>query len=272
MAFVCFNGAFHPADEPVLTAQNRSFKFGDGLFETMRMQEGGIPLVPWHQQRLFRSMDLLKMTLPSEKDWQNWQEQMVVLCQKNGCLERGRIRLTLCRTIDGWAYCMEAVPLNQDYLRWKEEGELINVYPEARKAIDSFANIKSCNYLPYTMASLFAQEKGLDDCLLLNTEGNVCDSTKANVFAVKEDNILTPALHQGCIQGVMRQWLIETLAEKGHTVQEAALSQADLLQADEIFLTNALYGIRWVRKMGARSFGCQFSRHLYTALLPTIFG
>lgn len=272
MSFICLNGVFHPAGEPVLPVQNRSFKFGDGLFETMRMQEGKLPLASWHQQRLLKSMTLLEMELPLEKDWKNWQELIAVLCQKNDCLQHGRVRLTVYRTIEGWGYALEAQPLGKDYLEWKEGGEKLAIYPEVRKSTDQFANIKSTSYLPYVMAALFAQKNKLDDCLLLNTDGNICDSTRANVFLVKEDKITTPALQQGCVQGVMRQWLIETLEKSGRTIKQAAISEADLLHADEIFLTNALYGIRWVSKLGDQSFDCHLSRSLYNTLLPTIFG
>jgi branched-chain amino acid aminotransferase len=105
------------------------------------------------------------------------------------------------------------------------------------------------------MAALFAKENKLNDCLVLNTNGNIADSTIANLFIISNDKIITPSLDQGCINGVMRRHLLTSLRKEGWKVEEAPVSIDTILTATEVFLTNAIKGISWVR---------QFSNSLYT--------
>ena len=98
------------------------------------------------------------------------------------------------------------------------------------------------------MASIYAKEKKINDCLVLNVYDRVCDASIANVLWVKNDMIFTPPLSEGCIAGVMRRYLIEKTQGARHKIQEKVCGVNDLENADEIFLTNAIQGIRWVKQ------------------------
>jgi branched-chain amino acid aminotransferase len=129
-----------------------------------------------------------------------------------------------------------------------EKGLSINIYPEARKAIDTFSNLKSNNYLPYFMAALYAKQHRLNDCLILNTNGNVCDATIANIFIMKGNIVSTPPLSEGCVAGVMRRYLLEHLSSVGYKPAEVPITIPDIRNADEVLLSNAIYGIRWAEQ------------------------
>lgn len=268
MKFVCLNGTMLPASEPVLLPGNRSFRYGDGIFETIRMVDGRMPLASLHFERLFKSLRLLKIG-SSFFEYQ-LSEWIIELCQLNGCLQGARVRLTLFRDNAGAGFLIEAEPLDPAYTTWNETGWQIGIYPDARKSIDALSNLKSANYLPYVMADLFARENNLDEALVLNSANSIADASKANIFIIRNGALYTPALHQGCVDGVMRRWLIDRLKSKGFAVYQEAVSEAELLAADEVFLTNALYGLRWVKQYGNKVYGHSLSRRIYDEVIATI--
>ena len=136
-----------------------------------------------------------------------------------------------------------------------EKGLILGVFPRGRKSCDPFANIKSNNYLLYSMAAQYARRHGWDDCLVLNSLGRVADSSIANLFYVRGETIYTPSLSEGCVAGVMRQWLIESLPAAGFRVEERPVAPEDLILAEEVFVSNAIRGVRWVRSFGGMTYG-----------------
>ncbi|MEO6330640.1 MAG: aminotransferase class IV, partial [Ginsengibacter sp.] len=109
-------------------------------------------------------------------------------------------------------------------------------------------NLKTNNFLPYSLAAMYAKKNKLDDCILLNSMGNISDTAIANVFIIKNKKFYTPSLNQGCIAGVMRRWIIERIKIKGNVIVEKAVRLEDLKKADEVFLTNSIHPIRWVKQ------------------------
>lgn len=244
MEFINLNGKILRKDEAVIKIDNSSYRYGDGLFETMKIVDGKIFLEKYHFERLFHSIELLKFQLPEFFLKEKLIEEVLELCQGNDLRESARVRLSVSRGADEQLnYLIESSPL-----QLREENLNIDVYPDARKSCDVFSNIKSANRLPYVMAEKFAKENQLDDCLVLNDYGRICDSTISNIFWIKNKKIFTPPLSEGCVAGVMRKFLIEKLRATSFELREKACDISDLQNADEIFLTNAIRGIRTVKK------------------------
>ncbi len=270
MALVCYNGNFYPDDQPLLTAGNRSFKWGDGIFETMKIWKNRILLESLHFERLFLSLKLLGMK-QGNLSAVHLSHSILKLCEFNGCNDLARVRLALFRSNhNDVEYLIEAIPLSHDSMSWNEQGLNIGLYPFARKSVDAFANIKSASFLPYVLASLYAKENGLDDALVMNSHNLIADSSKANIFWIREDVIHTPPLIQGCINGVMRRFLMDAAKRNGQMVKQEELSEAELLHADEVFLTNAIQGIRWVRTFKGNQYGSEKTIEFYKQHLSTI--
>ncbi|MDZ4795844.1 MAG: aminotransferase class IV [Bacteroidota bacterium] len=278
MNSIYLNGKILPADEPALLATNRGYRYGDGLFETMKVMEGKILLAAYHFERLFAGLELLKFEIPKLLTREKLEAAIQSLCRKNKCEQLARVRLSFSRGNGGLydddrklQYLVECWPLNESMNRLNENGLMIDIYPDAEKGTDKFSNLKSANFLPYSMAALFAKENKLNDCLVLNTMGHIADSTIANLFLIKNGVLMTPGLAQGCVAGVMRRYLIGTLQQAGLKVQEMAISAQDLKNADEIFLTNAISGIRWVKQFGEKSFTNEKTGDIYNRFVKTIF-
>ena len=276
--FINYNGKLLPSDEPIISADNRGFRYGDGIFETMRMVDERIPLWHLHAERLFNGLKQLEFDLTGLFTAEMILEEILKLCKKNSTLKSARIRLSIFRR-DGGLYDVADETPNFIIQSWaigqlapsiNENGLVIDIYPKARKSCDPLANLKSNSFLPYSMAAQFAKQNRFDDCLVLNSNERIADSTIANVFIRKGFVFRTPPLAEGCIAGVMRRWLIEQ-DQSGNQIKEEPLTIDELLEADEIFLTNAVQGIRWVSAFRDRTYKKQLSPLLYTALHKNLF-
>lgn len=275
--FICLNGKILRAEDPVLLASNRGYRYGDALFETMKVASKNILLETYHFERLFAGLRLLQFEVPKLLTREKLCKEVLLLAEKNHCGNLARIRLSVFRGNGGVydeertpQYLIECWPLNESLNRLNENGLVIDVFPAARKSCDSFSHLKSANYLPYTMAAIYAKANKLNDCLVLNTDGNIADATIANVFLIKEGVVITPGPDQGCVNGVMRRHLLEKMKDAGYSIQENPVSVSTLEEADEVFLTNAISGIRWVKQFREKVYSNNLTVEIYNRFIKTI--
>ncbi|MCC6288804.1 MAG: aminotransferase class IV [Chitinophagaceae bacterium] len=268
--YFVYNGQLFREGKAVISPDNRSFRYGDGLFETMRVVKDNIILKQFHFERLLQGMKLLQFKIPDFFTATHLEADILSLCKKNR-LEDALIRLVVFRS-DGGLYDMEDMRPNYviqsialqklPHLKEQPTGIVIDVYEDATKACNIFSEIKSNNFLPYLMAALYAKQNKLGDCIVLNQYGRIADATIANVFIVKHDEIFTPPLSEGCVAGVVRRFLLQKLPLQGFNVQERPLTVDDLLYADEIFLTNAVRGIRFVKKFRDKTYTSKLTKSI----------
>ncbi|MCG2614182.1 aminotransferase class IV [Terrimonas sp. NA20] len=276
---ICFDGKILKSGEPVLSADDKSYRYGDGLFETIKMVKGQMPLFDLHMNRLFSSMQLLEFSPPALFTPEKLKTDIISVCNKNNCTDLARIRLSVSRGNGGIyeydrdrIHCLiESWPGNPSYNQLNENGLVVGVFPHARKSMDLFSRLKSANYLPYTMAARFAKQQQWNDCLLLNTDGAIADASIANLFLVDGDEIITPAIGQGGVEGVMRRYLIDKMRESGFAVEERAVFVNDAAGAEEMFLTNAMNGIRWVGRFENKILKNNKTRSLYHQFIETLW-
>lgn len=275
--FICLNGKILRAEDPVLLASNRGYRYGDALFETMKVASKNILLETYHFERLFAGLRLLQFEMPKLLTREKLRNEVILLVEKNYCGNLARIRLSVFRGNGGVydeertpQYLIECWPLNESLNRLNENGLVIDIFPAARKSCDSFSHLKSANYLPYTMAAIYAKANKLNDCLVLNKDGNIADATIANVFLIKEGVVITPGPDQGCVNGVMRRHLLEKMNDAGYSIQENPVSVSTLEEADEVFLTNAISGIRWVKQFRDNVYSNNLTVEIYNRFIKTI--
>ena len=271
--YINFNGQLVPHDKPVFTAASRAARFGDGLFETMRTNNGQVLFGEQHAARLFKGLQLLQFKLPEDFTWKFLENEIARLAKKNNCGMHARIRLMVTRgegaitdePINSPQFLIECWPI--EIYSFNQEGLSLGVFEEARKSNDHYSNIKSANFLPYVMAMEFAKKKGWDECLLLNSEHRVCDGTISNVFWIRGSGICTPPLSEGGIAGVMQSFLLEALLCNGYFVEEERCTIKELLGADEIFLTNVVRGIRWVSTLEGKTYKKDMTTKIFNELI-----
>jgi branched-subunit amino acid aminotransferase/4-amino-4-deoxychorismate lyase len=238
----------------VLTLDNRSFRYGDGLFETMRIASGKVHLLHEHLQRLSHGAKILKMKLPADLNVDFMERSIMELAKKNGITTDGRVRLSVFRKSGGHytpednqvLFAIEAYPVEEKNYILNSKGLIVDLYTEYRKTPNALASIKSSNSLIFVLAGLYKNEHKLDECILSNDKGQIIEAISSNLFAVKNGVLYTPPVTDGCIHGVMRNKIIQIAQANRIAVYEISVMQNVLLGADELFLTNAVHGIRWV--------------------------
>ncbi len=261
MIYFNYNGKIFSENEYIIGPANRGLRYGDGIFETLKYKNGQIILAAEHFKRLWAGMEALEFTVPIHFTAEKLLVEILSLIKKNK-LKEARVRVTVIRSDGGIYdpknntpnYIIEAIKLPEDNGALNINGLQICIYEAAIKSIDTFSNLKTNNYLPYFMGAKFAKKQHCNDAFILNSKGNICDSTIANVFLIKNKVIYTAALEEGCVAGVMRRWLINTLKMLEYKVEETTVSKNLLLEADEVFLSNSIYNIRWVSSIENKTY------------------
>ncbi|WP_291402643.1 aminotransferase class IV [Daejeonella sp.] len=249
-----FNGQIVSSDQQVLSVNNRGFRYGDGLFESMRYMNGAIKFPELHIDRIQKGMKVLKLDNNLHIDSWFLREKVEELVRRNKTGSDARVKLTVFRDAEGLyspssnktAFVLESQPLNESLYTFNPKGLIIDVFDELTKPINILANLKTCNSLVYVLAGVYKNQHALDEVIILNQNGFLCESISSNVFVVYDRKLYTPALNEGCIGGVMRQVVMRLAKENGIELIEAQVNPEILNEADEVFITNASKGIQWV--------------------------
>ena len=271
--FINFNGEIVQADTKLFTLQNRAFRYGDGLFESMRLMKGQLKFADLHADRLQRGMKALKIDGYSQMDTWFLKEKTEDLARRNK-MKHGRLRLTVFRDAEGlytptqnkMAWCLELQPLDEPRYFLNNKGLIMDIFTDLPKPTNYLSNIKTCNSLIYIMAGLYKTQNKLDDVFLLNQGGFLCEAGSSNIFINYQNHLYTPALSEGCVEGVMRQVIIKLATQNNIPVTEAQISPDILYEADEVFLTNASRGIQSVMGFGVRRYFNEMSKLLIDEL------
>jgi branched-subunit amino acid aminotransferase/4-amino-4-deoxychorismate lyase len=252
--FINHNGVFVVADLPVVKVNNRAFCYGDGLFETIRIANYKPRFLKEHLQRLYTGMRVLKMQKNPLFNELFFEHAILELAQKNGVLSDGRVRLTVYRNDGGYyapndnsvSFVLEVSAIEDIGYALNTKGYTVDLFTEMKKPQSALSSIKSANSIIYVVAGVYKNAHALDDCILVNDKGSITEAISSNIFAVKNGVLYTSPVDDGCVDGVMRKKIIEIAEANRIAVYELSIMQSVLLGADELFLTNAINGIRWV--------------------------
>ncbi|TSJ47741.1 aminotransferase class IV [Fluviicola chungangensis] len=252
--FVNNNGKIISNTGPSITAGNRGYTYGDGLFESIRVMNGKAINLSHHFSRLSEGAKVLKMRLPAFYTTEFFQQQVDELIQLCKITEGARIRLSIDRLGGGTylpdtnevSYFIEIYPIENNLFSLNSKGLEVDLYQEIRKTKNILSNYKTKNGILYVLAAISAKEKGLDDMLITNDNGQILESSHSNIFVVSNGVLYTPSLSDGCLAGTMRMQVINLALKNGLKVYECPILPSNLLVADEVFLTNAVRGITWV--------------------------
>ena len=271
------NGKIFKEGSLVVGADNRGLRYGDGIFETIKMLNGKLVLEDEHFSRLWKGMVALQFDIPKHFTPEKLKEEIIILLKKN-VHTSARIRLAVYRGDGGLYdaknhtpnYIIQSWLLQEGNGMWNSNGLVAGIYKEVKKSCDIISNIKHNNYLPYVLAALKAKKEKWNDAIILNTHGRICDSTIANIFIIKNGIISTPALREGCVAGIMRKKIIKELAATHFELVEKEITLEELMNADEVFFTNSMYNMRWVQCIGDKEYGTTITQKIYASILPTI--
>lgn len=255
--FCNYNGHLISIYEPVVSFNNRAFRYGDSLFETIRVIDGKVKFLADHLRRIKIGMTVLRMNIPVDFNAENINRLMSELITRNGIVNDARVRLTIFRNEGGFytphtndiSFLIEAEDLDhKGGYNLNEVGFTVDVFHDIKKHKDKLANLKTGNALIYVLAGIYKKDIKMDECLIINEDGNVCESISSNIFIVKNGALYTPALTEGCIEGVMRKQIIDIAQRHRILCYEIPLAFNALMNCDEMFLCNTIQGVRWIEK------------------------
>lgn len=249
-----YNGTVYNRFPGSIAGENRAFRLGDGFFETIRVKDGAIPYWAAHYSRIRAAANALNMDIPHACSSDLFKKTLHDFIYQARIKKGGILRITFFRDGVGtyrpesnkMAYVAELNDLSNNNFILNDTGLKIGVYTDLRKLHGKFAPYKMMGMQVYIQAAIWAQTNDFQDALILNEKNQIIEATSSNLFLVIDGAIHTPPINQGCVAGVMRMVVINTALSLGIPVYESTLDEKDLLKANEVFLTNATSGIRWV--------------------------
>jgi len=268
-AHVWFDGRIVEATEPVLTAFDRGFQLGDGVFETLRARSGRPTELPEHAARLQRSAAGLSIPLPDdiERTLAHAIEELLVTEGLSGPDGDASVRVTISRgAFFGRgllppkehpipAIVVQAWPVPPPPAAHLEVGLHLVVSSVRRDPENPLNALKTTSRADYVYARIEARTAGADDALFLTVDGYLSEATSANVFIVRGDELATPALACAILPGTTRDWILRWGSTAGLRPVEGWLTARDLAEADEAFLSSSVAGILPVTRFAGEAIG-----------------
>ncbi len=260
--------------ENVLT-QNRAFLYGDAVFETVKIVKGKILFLEDHYFRLMASMRILRMEIPMDFTMEFFEDQVLSTASNNGFEQSARARITVYRNDGGYylpttntiSYLIHTSPLeNQFFVLENKECE-VDLYKDFYISKQLISSLKTTNKVIHVTASIYADENGYNNCIMLNDSKNVVEVLQGNLFMLQGNKLITPPISEGCINGIMRKQVL-ALAKKieGLEVVEDVISPFDLQKADELFYTNVIKGIQSITKYRKKEYTNEIAKELVEQL------
>ena len=268
------NGTFLPS-ESCLSASNRGFLYGDGVFETLKVVNNKILFLEDHYFRLMASMRIVRMQIPNNFTLEYLEEQILSTAAINNCEKSARIRFTVYRNDGGFylpetrtiSFIIQAFPLPSTLYSFSETHYEVELYKDFFIAKQLLSTIKTTNKLINITGSIFAKENDLQNCLLLNNEKNVVEAINGNLFLLVGNKLVTPPIEDGCLNGIIRKQVL-AIAKKieGLEVVEESISPFDLQKADELFITNIIIGIQPITQYRKKAYSTKLANELLQKL------
>lgn len=268
-----FNGTI-TEDANILTG-NRAFLYGDSVFETVKILDGKVLFLEDHYFRLMSAMRIVRMEIPMNFTMEYFEEQILSTAASENFSGSCRARISVYRKEGGFylpkdnnvSFLITVLPLEDSVYRIEKDQYEVELYKDFIVTKHLLSTIKSSNRMINITGSIFADENGYDNCLLINDEKNVIEALNGNLFMLMGNKLITPPISEGCLNGVMRKQIL-ALAKKIETIEvaEEPISPFDLQKADELFITNVVRGIQPITKYRKKEYGVGLAKDLLLRL------
>lgn len=244
------NGKIQKTSDKTVSPLSQAFMFGYGLFETLKVVDGEILFFSEHINRLRRGTDILKLKL-------NWKcDDIFSDCKR---------LIELNKVVDGVLKLTFAKHDTEDYLflTTRENSYKSEDYKRGFKMMFSefrrnkhslLVSVKSNNYLENIIEKKKASELGFDEILFLNTEGHIAEGAVSNVFWIKGNTVFTPSISCGLLPGIVREKILFCIDRLNMRVSVGEFEKSDMLNAEEVFITNSIMNIMPVSSIEDKEF------------------
>ena len=249
---VYLNGKFLKAEEALISAQDPGFLLGLGLFETMRCFQGRIIHLDWHLARIKNAAKLIHLDLPLTAAG---LKNKIIATSKLNRLQDTQLRLTIWKSLSGTGVFI-LVKEYSPFTRQKYQRGFSAVVSSFRQDENSLlTRIKSTNRLIFNLSLAQAKKRGFDEAIILNHRGLVTEGARSNIFFRSGNTLFTPALSNGCLEGITRRVIFNLAQKKQIKICEGDFTLEDLQSAEEAFLTNSLIGVMPLTSLENKAIG-----------------
>jgi branched-chain amino acid aminotransferase len=258
-----YNGSI-VAETHISIHQNRAFLYGDAIFETLKVLDGKVLFLEDHYFRLMASLRIVRMEIPMNFTMEYMEEQVLSLIDNLPLSASFRARITFFRKEGGrylprtndTEFIVTAETIDSPLYSLSTASYEVELFKDYYVPKQLLSTLKSANKMVQITGSIFADENGYNNCLVINDDKNVVEALQGNIFMVSGSKLITPPLSDGCLNGIMRKQVL-ALATKieDMEVSEASISPFDLQKADELFITNVITGIQPITKYRKKEFG-----------------
>lgn len=235
---IYLDGKFVEEKEARVSIFDPGFLYGWSVFETMRAYNKKIFRLDSHIERLLKALPLLEIKIGQGAEA---LKEAALGCIKENNLKDAYVRLTAWQGTDGGHVAVFAksydFPQKEDY---RKGFRAVISKTFRQNEFSPLSGIKSANYLPLLLAYRQAKAQGYDEALILNTQGFLSEASRANIFFIKDNCLITPSLECGCLPGITRDTVLSIAAKEKIQCLETKVSPEELKKADEAFLTNSL--------------------------------
>jgi branched-chain amino acid aminotransferase len=269
-----FNGTL--VDSQInLSNTNRSFLYGDGVFETMKIANGKILFLEDHYFRLMASMRIVRMEIPMTFTLEYIESQILQLAESLQITDSARVRFTVFRNEGGFyapldntvSYVIHCSKLDDKNYQFGKSVYEVDLYKDNYIAKQLLSTIKTTSKITHVTASVFAKENELDSCIMINEVKNVVEGISGNIFMLLNNKLITPPISEGCLNGILRKQIV-ALSKYFPEVAfvEEVISPFDLQKADELFISNLIIGIQPITKYRKKEYKSNFALKLINKL------
>jgi len=270
------DGELLSGNSDYFTFNSRSYRYGDGFFETLKYHQGRIQHSFLHSERIHKSLVLLQMPTPVIEF--NQLESRIQKAIQNEGWSCARIRISYIREGKG-SYWIEdentrvlveikELPNSDNQYALNENGLTIGNYKELTKNSNFISTLKTTSSMLYVLAAKYAKQQNWDEAIIFNDNERICEGISSNIFFVMGDFIVTPPISEYCVDGIMRKIVLELAREYGYNVVERPVTEIELGGCTEIFLTNTVKGIQWVKNYNGKVLQSDIARVLLSKLSP----
>ena len=268
------NGKIIPESSKELQITNRGFLYADAVFETLKYSNNHIHFWESHYFRLMSAMRIFRMNIPMSFTPEFLNNECLKLIEANGNKNLSySLRFSVYRYGNGkylpnsndigYTISIEELEQIEYKSRKKYKVELFKDYYVQRSML---SNLKSSNKSLNVIASIFINEQGFDNAILINDAKEVTEFINGNIFIIQGNKITTPPLGSGCLDGVMRKHIMIICKQLGFEAVESKISPFDLQKVDEIFMTNSISGVQGITDYRRTNYSTQTSELIQNEL------
>lgn len=273
--YICLNGDFLHEDKPFMGLPNRAFHQGDVITEVIHAYATEPQFLTRHIQKLVASMDLLSMHVPVHFNAPDLTLLISKLLRKNRHFGGAAVRMAVYRESSSpetparnqVSFVMDSRKLDRDFYGLNNPGLVIDVFRDLTRHAHPLSSIRNADPLLFLKAEQYCKQNKLDECVFLNAHGRIVETVHSSIFLVKDRSVFTPSVQEGCIPGVMRSVVAHLCSTSGfRTNDQSRLSPEAMDDADEVFLADAVNGLRWVGAYRQKRYYKRASQQLLNAL------